>query len=400
MDARTFTATKQKIQRNTVKLMNHVGLCWLGGVTQCGAVHYVDPESPEGADVPTAATDGWNVWYNLGFISRLKSEQEVMALIVHENLHKAYKHMQLWQGLEDQATAGQAMDYVINTDIKGYEARWPELIQLPESGLYHPMFKAMNTKQVYDYLKKNGQPPQGGQGDSSAGDKHLPAPSGSKDISAEQTRAIEAALREGLMLQRVKERQANAKGGANRALDELQPPQLPWYELVQQWLSERMAGTELPTYSRLHRRTALTGIPTPTRYDETLGDIVIAIDTSGSVSGKELRTMMADTVALLKAAPPANVHLLYWGSKVVRSETYNRDNLDDMLKSTKPTDGGGTDVGCVAHWITKSNINAQLCVVFTDGYVGNSWDTYWPCPVFAVLTSDQTAPFPSARLQV
>jgi predicted metal-dependent peptidase len=406
MQTDTIAAQKRRIVRCHNKIMTSPILCWLGSVVLVGDVTYTTPAEALGQEIPTAATDGYNITYNTDFMATL-GEAEVMGVVVHENLHKAYRQLQLWEKLFKRPTPGMAgdalmdcqrhnalvnmaMDYVINTDIKAMEAAQPSLIRLPKHGLYDPAFANMNTKQVLDELKKNPPP------ESQTIDVHRPPIAGDAP-SKEQQLVLEAALQEGKIIQKMRQAGTGQSAG-DRALQSLRPPKLPWQELMRRWLTDRVAGDGLPTYSRLHRRTALCNYPVPSRFEEAMGDIVLADDTSGSTSDEEQQLMLSDIVGLTKSLRPTTTHLIYWGSSVVAHETYTRDTVDTLAKSTKPRHGGGTSVSCVHKWVTESKIKPAMLVIFTDGYI-DDWPPSWPCPVFAVVTTDQHVPIPYASLR-
>ena len=74
------------------------------------------------------------------------------------------------------------------------------------------------------------------------------------------------------------------------------------------------------------------------------------------------------------------MRLLYWDTKICRDEKYNKEDLETIVKSTKPEGGGGTNVRCVTEYIRDEAINAQACIVLTDGDLYNGWGE-WSMPV-------------------
>lgn len=421
---------RKRLQRCTVRLMRHPELCWLSGVTQCGVDSvYADPENHP---VDTAYTDGWNVSVHAGFTAHLH-EADVMGLYVHENLHKAYRQIQLWTHIltkhpipgefdadgvqrtgydaKEMELLGQAMDFVINQDIIKMSEMHGDVIQLPQGGCYNKMFNGWNTKEVFEYLKQNGAPqgsshkspnggPDGGGDGHEFGDPDESGGKGSEAEAAHRRQQLEAALRQGKILQKAIGKDKSS--GADRLLGELDNPKVPWQQTLYRWLTERMRGTDLPTYSRLHRRTALYEamghpIPVPTRVDDSMGHIVLAPDTSGSIGTAELRTMLTEVVELCKVLRPEKVSLVYWGSRVAHVEEYTRENLDSLAGSTKPKDGGGTAVMCLHKWVSAQRTPPTGVVVLTDGYV-DDWPDAWPVNVFGVCTTTKALPIPYAAV--
>jgi predicted metal-dependent peptidase len=102
---------EQRVQKAHVALMNDPKYCLYSGVFMLGTT-VVDDK------VPTAYTDGRNTKYGRKFIEKL-DDRELRGLILHENLHKAFRHMTIWDNLwkENPRLANMACDYVINLMI-------------------------------------------------------------------------------------------------------------------------------------------------------------------------------------------------------------------------------------------------------------------------------------------
>ena len=75
---------------------------------------------------------------------------------------------------------------------------------------------------------------------------------------------------------------------------------------------------------------------------------MVGVDTSGSVGGREINTMLTEVVAVASQVRPDKIDLLYWDSEVARHEEYDESNLDLLATSTKPAGGGGTSPACVS----------------------------------------------------
>jgi predicted metal-dependent peptidase len=82
--------------------------------------------------------------------------------------------------------------------------------------------------------------------------------------------------------------------------------------------------------------------------------------------------------------------MLYWDTDVCKEEVYMQDELDDLVKSTKPAGGGGTDVECVPDYMAEHGIKPECVVVLTDGYLGGSWGQ-WSVPVLWCIQGNKSA---------
>ena len=130
----------------------------------------------------------------------------------------------------------------------------------------------------------------------------------------------------------------------------------------------------------------------PSGITEQVGELVLAVDTSGSIGSRELNTFLSEIKEICDTVHPDGVRLLYWDTQVCRDEKYDNSELDQLVKSTKPAGGGGTDVTCVTDYIREHNINAQAAIVLTDGYLWGGWGQ-WTMPVlWCVMDNDRANP--------
>jgi predicted metal-dependent peptidase len=128
----------------------------------------------------------------------------------------------------------------------------------------------------------------------------------------------------------------------------------------------------------------------PSSISEAIGEIVIAIDTSGSIGQQELSKFLAEVSGICEQVKPSKVRMLYWDTTVCKEEVYLQDELDDLVKSTKPAGGGGTDVECVPYYMDEHSIRPECVVVLTDGYLGGSWGK-WSVPVLWCIQGNKSA---------
>jgi hypothetical protein len=117
--------------------------------------------------VPTACTNGRDELYGREFVKRL-DDKELTFVVLHETLHKAYRHMTTWSKLakQDAQVTNMACDYVINLQIMDMD-KTGSMLAMPTFegkaiGLLDERFRNMNVKQVYDILK--AEEPEGGYG--------------------------------------------------------------------------------------------------------------------------------------------------------------------------------------------------------------------------------------------
>ena len=95
--------------------------------------------------IPSAATDGKDIFYNPDFLLSLPSSQQD-GLILHEVLHAALLHV-LRRGVRDKQTWNIAADIVVNGIIcqQGY-------FKLPEGGIRDTKLEHLSVEEIYELL--------------------------------------------------------------------------------------------------------------------------------------------------------------------------------------------------------------------------------------------------------
>ena len=173
-----------------------------------------------------------------------------------------------------------------------------------------------------------------------------------------------------------------------------------WREVLREFISNTCKGNDYSTWARPNRRLLGQGVYLPSGISESMDELVIAVDTSGSMGQRELTIMLSEVKAVCDTVKPNRIRLLYWGHTVVGDEVYGVDELDSLVKSTKPKGGGGTDVTCVTDYMTEHNISPQAALVLTDGYLYGGWGN-WTCPVlWAIIDNEHTNPTVGKRVHI
>ena len=375
---------EQRIERAHVRLMQSPDFCLFSGVFMIGKVSVSDT-------CKTAKTNGRDVVYGRAFVDMLNDKQ-LAFLVVHEAMHKAYRHLTVWSHLKDKRVANHAMDYVINLQIKDADPYEKE-VAMPRNpqtgdllGLLDEKYRGMDTKQVYDLLMQEQEGGGGqGEGQGSGGNGHSSSDgdgdgqtddsSGGLDehdwddaqtLSQEEkddlSREIDSALREGSMLA------GKMKGRVPRGIEELLHPKVDWKEALREFIKTATRGGDQSTWRRPNRRYLASGIVMPSAETYRAECFAIGIDTSGSIGGPELGRFLGELKSICDEVSPEKVELLYWDSHVAGHETYSRAEQDNLVNATKPRGGGGTQPECVPKFIKENRIEPQCVVMLTDGY--------------------------------
>jgi predicted metal-dependent peptidase len=365
---------EQRLSKAVVDIMGSPKYVALAGVLMIGDRSIDD-------DVPTACTNGRDEKYGRDFIDTL-NDPELRFLVLHECYHKLYRHLTTWRHLYDEnpQLANVACDFVINCKL--LDDNRDGWATLPEGGCYDPKYRGMDSAKVYSMLKEDGDNGEGAGGM----DEH--DWDGAKELTQEEQRElardIDEAIRQGALI-------AGKLGtGGDRDLAELLQPQIDWREVLRDFISTTCAGNDYSTWQRPNRRYVAGGYYMPSGVSERVGELVIAIDTSGSIGHTELSHFLSEVKSICDTVHPEAVRLLYWDSAVCQDEKYLMHELDDLINTTKPAGGGGTNVECIPAYLTEHGVKPQAAIVLTDGYLGGTWGN-WSCPVLWCILDNKRA---------
>lgn len=369
---------EQRLQRSHITLMRSPKFALLSGVMLLGTSAVRD-------GVPTAYTNGCDKYYGKEFMDKL-DEEELNFVVAHENFHVLYKHMTTWRKLweEDAKLTNMACDFVINQQIVDLDPKG-EIVKMPAiGGCLNEKYRGWDTKQVYDDLKENGD--DGGAGDSF--DEHGFEQAGklTDEARKELEEAIDQAVRQGDIL-------AGKLGGKSaRDIGAIPEPQVNWREQLQEFVQSICAGRDSSTWRRPNRRWLADGMYMPSPFSESIGPIVIGVDTSGSIGPDILNMFLAEIQKITQDTPPERLHLLYWDAAVAREEVYMPGEYESLTSSTKPAGGGGTDANCVKRFVDAMGTKPELVIMLTDGYLFGDWPNFNE-PTLWVSTSDNVSPY-------
>ena len=385
---------EKRIERAHVKLMQHKDFCLFSGVFMVGKVTICDKTR-------TACTNGRDVIYGRSFVDSLDDKQ-LAFLVVHEAMHKSYRHMSVWKHLPNKQVANSAMDYVINleiqdTDPRGHEVAMPRDADGNLIGLLDEKYRGMDTKQVYDLLMKEGKGGKKGDKKGGSGTENGPSSPGdgqdddgsscrdgeldehdwdgagelTKEEVEELEREIDSALREGSILV------GKMNGNVSRGVDEILHPKVNWKEALRDFIKVHVKGNDQSTWRRPNRRYLASNIIMPSAESHKAETILIASDTSGSIGGDMQAQFMGEMDLICKDVMPERIELLYWDSAVAGHETYAGADVANLINSTKPVGGGGTSPECVPIYMQEHRLYPQCVIMLTDGhFFGDNW-AHW-----------------------
>ncbi len=307
----------------------------------------------EDTECETAYTDSVVLGYNPQFIDKL-SNAELKAVICHEVLHIAMLHP-FRKNSREHLKWNVACDYAVNPIVKDSG------FSLPEGALSDSKFKDLEAEVIYNQLPKSikipvavalmGEVRDYKQDRSNSKSSHANTlPQQIKNCKITIARAAAVAKAQGKL-----------PAGLERMIQETLQPKLNWKEILSRFITENARNDY--TWKQPNKRYLYSGLYLPGLNVPTLGTIAVIIDTSGSVSQKELDIFAAELQAILSIYPGTEIKVIYVDSKVANIETI--DIYDFQLHAKG---GGGTDFKPGFAYIEQEDILPSCVIYFTDGY--------------------------------
>ncbi|HSD60925.1 MAG TPA: VWA-like domain-containing protein [Burkholderiales bacterium] len=146
-----------------------------------------------------------------------------------------------------------------------------------------------------------------------------------------------------------------------RALDHLIQPQLPWRALLARFLAS--AARDDYSFQRPPRREGEALLP---RLASSGIELVVALDTSGSIGDEDLLEF-ASEVDALKGQVRARVTLHACDQALDPKGPWLFENWEPVVMPRDLKGGGGTRFTPVFEWIEREGLRPDLLVYFTDG---------------------------------
>jgi len=296
-------------------------------------------------DIPTAATNGVEVIYNPLFFMNLDFKER-LGLVCHEVWHVAYSHM-LRRGNRDPKVFNMAGDYVINLMLtnNGYI--------LPPNGLIDAKYKNMSTEEVYTLLIDEGH-----KGEDT--DEDIIYATGTKEeIQAAETKVKEMIVKATEMA-RMSKNFSSIPAEIAKAVDDLINPQLDWRGLLVRFINDHSRNDY--SWKKPNKRF----MPTyylPSNYSEAIDNITIALDTSGSISQKQLKDFLSECVSILNSFTINNISVISCDCSIKSIDTV--ENVEDV-KTLQMKGGGGTSFHPVFEHCEENP--PTILIYFTDLY--------------------------------
>jgi predicted metal-dependent peptidase len=306
----------------------------------------------------TFETDGKSIRFNPEFAASL-SRHELMGVIAHEVLHCSNGH-QWRRGNRDAKMWNQACDYAVNPILLSAK------LQLPKGGLVDPAYNGMSAEDIYDRLMQKAMqeqeqqqqqqqqaPENGGHDASDFGSVVDCAENEMPEMKADWTEAVLNAARQA-------EKAGQLPAGLKRLVEDIRNPPQNWRSLLRRFVQQ--ACRDDYSWSMPSGRFLYAGLYLPTLKTEAMSEIVVAVDTSGSIDTSLVSQFQGEINAIANETRPERIHVLSCDARVHVAETFERGEMVEI----KPKGGGGTNFEPVFKWVEEQEIFPACLIYLTD----------------------------------
>jgi len=353
-----------------------------------------------------------NLYYNPEFVNKLSDEERV-GVLCHEVMHVALCHFDR-AGSRDRNILNIAQDIVINDIIIENNFKLPELAIIPSNhnvtiaGIKIKDTNKKSAEEVYNELirhakkvkvacicgncKSKGKDSGKVEGSCKGFDKHVypSQPDGTKTGTSGKNskgKSIDGdgndeipnvdwkkALAEAAEYSK---QRGNIPSGLDRWIKEVLYPKMPWREILYKYITREIPSDF--TYMTQSKKSIATGIYMPNIYRETV-DVVVSVDTSGSISQEQLTEFMSEIIGIAKAFSSIRMNVIICDCNVSEAIEVRNGNIDKLME-LKLTGGGGTSANPVVEYINENLPNTKIWVYLTDGFtelsIPNPYHSLW-----------------------
>jgi predicted metal-dependent peptidase len=375
----------QRVTAANIDCMRHPQFARLAGVISMGKSEVLPT-------IPTACTNGKDKLYGADFIEDMTRKQ-LRYLVLHENFHVALKHCVLphYVGMFKQykQLANMAADYVVNGMIEELDPEF-KFVERPTkvAPLVDDKYKGMSFPQVLKALLDDPEQDPSKQSGDSMDEHEMSLDDLPSDVREKLEKMVDDANRQGELLS--KKLRGNNSGGRD-LLGLAAERSTNWKDALIDFISSVCKGDENSRFSPPNKRMLASGFIMPSHFDENIGEIVIACDTSGSMHWA-YPIVFGEVARVCQTTRPDKVRMLWWDTEVAGDQEFLPDDYDKISDILAPKGGGGTVVSCVADYMRDKQIKPRAVVMLTDGYIEDTYQLPDVPVLWGVVENDDFVP--------
>ncbi len=314
----------------------------------------------------TAYTDARKFYYNPAFIDALTVEQTQFVL-ANQALHCALSHFARRQH-RNRYRWDIACDHAVNPLLV------KEGLVPPPGTLVLESFEGMTAEDIYPYIDENesdepeeepqhegGESEGEGEGGGGKGEGEAEGAPRPRPLTQAEEESLSEQWQQRLAGAAQQAQQAGKLGGLlGRMIGELMQPKLPWRLLLARYMTQHARDDY--SYMRPSRREGEVILPS---LRSAQADLVVVLDTSGSISEQEIGEFMSEVNAI-KGQLRARITLHACDTALAEEGPWLFEPWEEFRLPGKVKGGGGTDFRPVFEWVARQNRAPDLLLYFTD----------------------------------
>jgi len=328
--------------------------------------------------------------FNPAFVDSLSMDQ-LKGVLCHEVMHCALGHMSR-RGDRNPIGWNIAADYAVNPIIRNKYS-------LPGGALFNPDWVNLSVEDIYSKIpkdEKSGQDKGKGKGKGQGQDvdpggcgavEDLKNEDGSQASAADKSQSESEWKVAAVQAAQQAKSFGDLPAGIDRIIEEILNPKIDWREVLKRFV-DTSAKNDYSLFPP-NRRHIHNGLFLPSCKSNEIGSIVIAVDTSGSISQSQLNEFSSELFSIISDFS-AEIHVLYCDTKIQKEEFYSSGDLPSSLKARG---GGGTDFRPVFNWIEEHGLIPSCLIYFTDLYGSFPEEIPFYPVLWIVNSSEESIPF-------
>jgi predicted metal-dependent peptidase len=290
------------------------------------------------------ATDGNKIYYHPEFVKGLTND-EIYGVLLHEISHCIYNHCGNKRRMNRSVHRfNVACDFAVNLEIKdmGYS--------LPPNLLLDNKYREMNAEQIYDLLPEDCD-------NFTTLDIHIDnGDEGSWDDMEEKILTAWEATKDSTS-------RGATPAGIKRWIDKIRKSRVKWERIFHRYVGQALAKDDY-SFTRVNKRFLGQGLYLPDLRSYSIGNVIIAVDTSGSISKEQIECFAAEIKKLSSLIE--SITVITCDAEV--HEVVKLNKFEDFTKKLYFKGGGGTSHKPVFNKIKELNLNPELFIGLTDLY--------------------------------
>lgn len=208
----------------------------------------------------------------------------------------------------------------------------------------------------------------------------------------EMDQAIDRAIRAGIEEQNKAEREGktdsektmggSGRGGVRDRLQIKMASQTDWAKIFESRLTEysREASKYLPYHRRFVSNPRMrTRIPSRIQEKDVLPEMNLIIDTSSSLSYRELEVILSEIKKALQSAKMSKINVILWASDPYWHKSYedvSGKKFEKVIEDIQANwEGGGNDTAALYELIKSKGWSKKFAIHLTDGYIDDHFSS-------------------------